>query len=179
VEAVALSPLVEWESYYVIVGSSAGALTGLQFVVMALVAEGQRRASDQEINAFGTPNVVHFCAALLVSAVLSAPWHGLGGPALVLAACGIAGIAYVVAVVRRARRQTGYQPVLEDWVWHGALPFVAYTALLAATPFLRHHPTESLFVVAGASLLLVFVGIHNSWDTVTFLALQGARKPRE
>src|SRR3982751_697797 len=109
-------PFAAWESFYVIVGSSAGALTGLQFVVMALVAEGQRRGSDQGINAFGTPHVVHFCAALLVSAVLSAPWHGLGGPALVLAACGIAGIAYIGAVVRRARRQTGYQPVLEDWV---------------------------------------------------------------
>jgi hypothetical protein len=179
VEAAALSPLVDWESYYVIVGSSAGALTGLQFVVMALVAEANRRSTDQEINAFGTPNVVHFCAALLVSAVLSAPWHGLGGPAILMGACGLAGIAYVGAVVRRARRQTGYQPVLEDWVWHAVLPFVAYTALLAATPFLRGHPTGSLFVIAASALLLVFVGIHNSWDTVTFIALERARKADE
>jgi hypothetical protein len=176
VEAVALLPLNEWESFYVIVGSSAGALTGLQFVVMALVAEGGRRSTDQEVNAFGTPNVVHFCAALLVSAVLSAPWHGLGGPALVLAACGLGGIAYVGTVVRRARRQTGYKPVLEDWVWHGVLPFIAYTALLAATPFLRGHPTQSLFVVAASALLLVFIGIHNSWDTVMFIALERAGK---
>ena len=31
--------LAAWESYYVIVGTSAAALTGLQFVVMALVAD--------------------------------------------------------------------------------------------------------------------------------------------
>jgi hypothetical protein len=31
--------LAEWNSFYVIVGSSAGALIGLQFVVMALIAE--------------------------------------------------------------------------------------------------------------------------------------------
>src|SRR5207247_3359319 len=36
-QAVA-SPLQAWESFYVIVGSSAGALTGLQFVVMTLIA---------------------------------------------------------------------------------------------------------------------------------------------
>jgi len=29
--------LLQWENFYIIVGSSAGALTGLQFVVMALV----------------------------------------------------------------------------------------------------------------------------------------------
>ena len=31
--------LVPWESFYVIVGSSGAALTGLQFVVIALLAD--------------------------------------------------------------------------------------------------------------------------------------------
>ena len=35
-----LPPLTEWETFYVIVGSSAAALTGLQFVVIALLAFG-------------------------------------------------------------------------------------------------------------------------------------------
>src|SRR6266581_9331982 len=34
-----MSELAEWDSFYVIVGSAAGALIGLQFVVMALIAE--------------------------------------------------------------------------------------------------------------------------------------------
>jgi len=34
-----LSTLAHWANFYVIVGSSAGALTGLQFVVMTLVAQ--------------------------------------------------------------------------------------------------------------------------------------------
>ena len=34
----ALSALSAWENFYVIIGSSAGALTGLQFVVIALAA---------------------------------------------------------------------------------------------------------------------------------------------
>ena len=57
-------PLAAWESFYVIVGSSGAALTGLQFVVIVLVAESRRRRTLREIDAFGTPTIVHFSAAL-------------------------------------------------------------------------------------------------------------------
>src|SRR6266550_3049938 len=83
-EEAGLLPLERWESFYVIVGSSAGALTGLQFVVIALIAEEEASASMLEVRAFGTPTVVHFCAVLFISAVLSAPWHTLAGAGLVL-----------------------------------------------------------------------------------------------
>ena len=69
----ATSPLAACESFYVIVGSSAAALTGLQFVVIALVAEIRRRSTTGQIDAFDTPTIVHFAAALLVSSILSAP----------------------------------------------------------------------------------------------------------
>src|SRR4051812_15543985 len=130
VEGGALSPLTQWESFYVIVGSSAGALTGLQFVVIALIAEAEAASSMQEVRAFGTPTVVHFCAVLFISAVLSAPWHSLIGPGLVLNACGVAGIMYAIMVIRHARRQTGYLPDAEDWFWYSALPLAGYVSLL-------------------------------------------------
>jgi len=151
------------------VGSSAAALTGLQFVVIALIADSGRRSSGGEIDAFGTPTVVHFSAALLVAAVLSAPWRTLANPALALGASGIAGIVYSIIVFRRARRQKGYQPVFEDWLWHIILPFVAYGVIMAAAAFLPSDPVPALFATGAATLLLVFIGIHNSWDTVTFI----------
>src|SRR5690348_72062 len=46
--------LAGWESYYVIVGSSAAALTGLQFVVIALINDLHTRASGDTLGAFGT-----------------------------------------------------------------------------------------------------------------------------
>jgi hypothetical protein len=67
--------LSEWESFYVIVGSSGGALVGIQFVVVALLADVRRRASADAINAFATPTVVHFGVVLLVSAIMSALWR--------------------------------------------------------------------------------------------------------
>jgi len=78
-----------------------------------------------------------------------------------------------------ARRQTGYQPVFEDWLFHSILPFLAYGSLLGAAATLARYPETSLFVIAGASLLLLFIGIHNSWDTVTYLTLERARRRTE
>jgi hypothetical protein len=167
--------LKAWESFYVIVGSSGAALTGLQFVVMALVAEIPGRGSSREIAAFGTPTVVHFCAVLFISAVLSAPWPGLSGPAIVLGLSGVLGVIYAIVVVFRTRGQDGYKPVLEDWLFHVVFPFLSYAALLGAGISIQRHPVPALFSVAAASLLLLFVGIHNAWDTVTYLTVGGGQ----
>jgi len=163
--------LTEWESFYVIVGSSAAALTGLMFVVITLIADLETQRSSGALAAFGTPTVVHFCAALIVSATLSAPWHSITRVAVVLGMCGVWGVAYTLIVVRRARRQDSYKPVFEDWLWHTALPLTAYTALLLAAFALPRAVESSLFVVAAVSLSLVLIGIHNAWDTVTYLVI--------
>jgi hypothetical protein len=166
-----MSPFSEWENFYVIIGSSAAGLTGLQFVVIALIADQEVASTSREIDAFGTPTIVHFGVVLLLSGILSAPWHGMGWPALLLAACGVAGLMYSSFVVRRATRQTSYHMVLEDWIFFALLPILAHGILMAAGLTLRSHPERALFGVAITSLLLLFVGIHNAWDTVTFIAV--------
>jgi hypothetical protein len=169
--------LAEWETFYVIVGSSAAALTGLQFVVIALGAEAKALGGPPQMKAFGTPTVVHFCAALLVSAILTAPWHRLGSAGLALGACGVAGFVYAVIVIRRTVRQTGYKPVLEDWIWHCTLPLLAYASLLIAAIVLHWRPTTSLFVIGAAAVLLLFIGIHNAWDTVLYMTVERRPNP--
>lgn len=173
------SPLVAWETFFFLVGSSGAALTGLQFVVIALVPESKRRATPRLIDAFATPTIIHFCAVLLMSAVLSAPWQGLSRVAFALGACGVGGMVYGIIVVRRARRQTTYRPVLEDWVWHSVLPIIAYTSLLVASVGLTRHPRQVLFVIGGTALLLLFIGIHNAWDMVTYIAVEQVQLPEE
>src|SRR3989442_3712488 len=84
------TPFNDWEVLHVIIGSSAAALTGLQFVVVVLGAEA--RSLGPEVGAFGTPTVVHFCAVLLMSAILSVPWRAVSHAGLSLAAVGVAGI---------------------------------------------------------------------------------------
>ncbi len=162
------NPLPDWNSFYVIVGSSGAALIGLQFVVMALIADIRPRSSARTISAFGTPTVVHFGGALLVSAIMSAPWPSLGAASIALVICGLAGLGYGAIVLDHTRRQTVYRPVWEDWLWHTILPDGAYLAIVLAAAFLRATPSGALFVIAGAALALLFIGIHNSWDTVTY-----------
>ena len=173
----AVSPLAAWESFYVIIGSAAAVLIGLQFVAITLGAEINVPGSSTAVGAFGTPTIVHFCAVLLIAAILSAPWPALASVALALGVCGVVGLAYAVIVVMRTRRQTVYVPVLEDWIWHSVLPLVAYATLLISALMLQRNPETIPFVIGGTALLLLFVGIHNAWDAVTFIAVERYPKP--
>jgi hypothetical protein len=169
-----VSVLLTWQNFYVLIGSAAATLTGLVFVVATLIAGVRVRVSSpsEAFATFNTPNVVHFCAALLVAAVLSAPWQALWNAGLLLGLSGLGGVTYVVIVVRRARRQTDYQPVLEDWLWHTVFPLVSYTALVVAAMLLPDHPAPALFVIAAGTVLLLFIGIHNAWDNVIYVAIE-------
>jgi hypothetical protein len=165
--------LSHWESFYVIVGSSAGGLTGLMFVVITLIADSRIPRTPSNINAFGTPNVIHFLAVLLLAAILSAPWQRMQDPAHLIGLSGLSGVVYVLVVLRRMRRQSGYKIVLEDWVWHFILPMVAYVAMFICAAGLSHDQDWALFGLGGIALLLLFIGIHNAWDTVTYIVAAG------
>jgi len=172
VQETGMSLLPAWQNFYVIIGSAAAALTGLMFVVITLIARAGQRRSSESVGAFGTPTVVHFCLALLVAAILSAPWQALWNAGLLLGLCGLGGVIYVVIVLRRARRQTDYEPVLEDWLWHTVFPLVSYTGLVVAALLLPIYPAPVLFIIAAATVLLLFIGIHNAWDNVTYIAIE-------
>ena len=105
-----LSPLATWHNFYSIIGTAAATLTGLLFVVITLVAGVRVRSPSSGIAAFGTPNVVHFGAALLVAAILSAPWQALWPAGLLLGLAGLGGATYVIIVLRRAHRRGDCAP---------------------------------------------------------------------
>ena len=169
-----------WENFYVIVGSSAGALIGLQFVVITLIAgrpitRGEAQAGD----AFSTPSVVHFAVVLLLSAVGCAPWDGIAAIAVLWGLVGLSGGAYVVLVARRLRSQAAYRAVFEDWLFHLLLPFASYAMLAASACAAYSHPRPALFLVGAAALLLLFIGIHNAWDIVTYHVFVKRREQSE
>ena len=175
-----MTELSGWENFYVIVGSSAGALIGLQFVVITLIADlPVVRDAERAGSAFATPTVVHFGAALLLAAILSAPWHGIGPAAVLLGIAGISGLVYSVIVTHRTRRQTAYKPEFEDWLFHVLLPFAAYATLALSAYAARSHARQALFGVAVAALLLLFIGIHNAWDAVTYHVFVKKREHEE
>lgn len=171
-----MSALNSWENFYIIVGSSAGALTGLMFVVITLIAGYREQNAGGEVAAYGTPNVVHFCVVLLVSAMLSAPWESLHIVGILLVLTGLGGVAYATIIFRRIIRRLhlreSYSPVFEDWLWFAIFPLTAYIALVVAAIMFLSSTTPALFVIGAALILLLFIGIHNAWDTVTYVAIE-------
>jgi hypothetical protein len=173
----AMAELVAWQNFYVVAGASAGTLIGLQFVVMTLIAGRPGGGADAQAGAaFSTPSVVHFGVVLLLSAAANAPWDGAGAVSVIWGLVGLCGIVYAFVVARRMKAQTAYRPVFSDWLFHVLLPLAAYAALAGAAFAARSRLRPALFVAGAAVLLLLFVGIHNAWDTVTHLVFVEGRR---
>ena len=164
-----------WQNFYVIVGSSAGALTGLQFVIIALITQTKESGNMRDIRAFGTPTVVHFCTALMISALLVMPWRDSLGLGICLGIYGAAGVVYCLRVVAHSR-MAAYRPDLEDRVWYLVFPVLAHLILLIAAALFVWNLAASLFTIAGDALLFLFLGIHNAWDTVTYISVKHGKR---
>ena len=166
--------LSQWGTFFTLTGGAAATLTGLMFVVITLIRrEDFDKADENAIQTFSTPTVMHFGSALLLSAILTAPWHGLAGPGVLVALFALACIIHMMTVVWRVRHLTQYAPDLDDLNWYTVLPLLAYCVAFVSAIIVIFWP-PALFGMAGAALLLTFIGIRNAWDVVTFLAMGGS-----
>jgi RsiW-degrading membrane proteinase PrsW (M82 family) len=166
-----MSPLEGWDNFYVILGSAAAALLGITFVVITLIAE--RRANPAGMSGYISPTVVHFGTVLGLSCFVSVPHQNVVGLSLGFGSSATVLLIYTGVITANMRRfAKDYVPVLEDWIWHVILPFVVYCALLAMAFLLWREPRESMYGIAAALLLLLFVGIHNSWDVAVSVTAQ-------
>jgi hypothetical protein len=166
-----MTVLNEWDSFYVIVASAAGALIGLQFVVMTLIAQKPPEDAERASAAFATPTIGHFSASFLVSALMRAPWPAILYLTVLFALIGGVGIIYCAIVARRMKKQAAYRPGFEDWLFHVVLPLASYAMLASAALEAPAHTQGALFAIAAAALLLLLIGIHNAWDAVAYHVL--------
>lgn len=170
--------LTDWQSFYVLVGSSAAALTGLNFVVITISAErgdvsGSAATRLTGLRVFITPIAVHFGSALWLSALMCIPGETVVALAALLSVTGFAGLIYCATVCSRMlARSFAYKPFVSDWVWNAVLPVAAYLALAVMGLVLPYRPAASLYTVGGVALLLLFMGIHNAWDVVVWITTE-------
>ena len=167
-------PLEAWANYYVIVGSSAGGLTGLTFVVIALVADAHA-VRLTGLRAFITPTIVHFGSALVLSALMNVPGQSATSLGICLGAFGLMGLIYsggTAVQVNRATTRTNYTPVAEDWIWNAILPTLTYAVLFIAGLIASVHMPTSLYLAAAASMMLLIIGIHNAWDIAVWFTAE-------
>jgi hypothetical protein len=161
-----------WENFYVIVGSSAAALTGLTFIVITIAADRRDTSPGlrlKGLRAFITPTVVYFGTALWLSALMAVPGHTATSLSVCVSVTGVLGIIYCIQVIYWMFAVfSDYKPFLSDWIWNGFLPPAAFVFLTVAGFLGTGHTTLLLYAVGGVTLLLLFVGIHNAWDVVAW-----------
>ncbi len=172
-------PLESWSNFYVVVGSAAGGLTGLTFVVIALVSESTS-VNLSGLRAFITPTVVHFCSVLAISALLNVPGQTPASLGLCLDVGGLSGVGYSIGtIVQLFSNRARYMPVIEDWIWNAMLPTLCYLTLLIAGTVAPWHVAIALYATAGVSLLLLFIGIHNAWDIAVWFTAHRSTEPKQ
>ena len=164
--------LAGWENFYVIVGSAAGALTGLMFVVIALTRDLQRSSTPHARRSFATPTIVHFTTALSLAAVLSMPRLTRGALGAILLTVGALSLAYVGWIFYHQRRIEVYQPDLEDKLFHVLFPGLAYASILVAGASTWAATSTALYIVGASMLSLVIIGIHNAWDSAVWMVMR-------
>ncbi|HUA90505.1 MAG TPA: hypothetical protein VL994_13785 [Steroidobacteraceae bacterium] len=178
------SPLLAgWDNFYVIVGSAAGGLTGITFVVIALARDAGRIRLDG-LRAYVSPTMVHFGGVLALAAYVSMPHQHVATLSAGFIGGGIAGLGYGAATFLSFRRSAlsgnGYLPVREDWLWNIVLPSIAYAALGLLGILIWRMPEQSLFGVAALSLCLLFIGVRNAWDIAVWMSVrhEGEQSPQ-
>ena len=110
----------------------------------------------------------------MVSGMLCAPWPALVVPATILAFAGVTGMSYqcrLVWITLVAVTDRPHQPDVEDHMWYLVLPTVAYAVLVAGGAVLTVVPRIAAYAPASAVALLLLIGIHNSWDVVTYITI--------
>ena len=135
---------------------------------MAAENRNERVEGTNSGDASATPTILHFGVVPLLAGIVSSPGQRVASAAILWGLLGLTGIVYEVIVARRMRTQSMYAPQFEDWVFHVVLPFGAYAMLAASVYATRSNAASAMFGAGAAALLLLFIGIHNAWDAVTY-----------
>ena len=116
---------------------------------------------------------MHFGTVLALAAFLCMPGQNTISLSLGFGIVGVGGLIYAGIIVASMRRNVSrYVPVFEDWLWHAILPMLVYAALLFFAILIQHRIERSLYGVAAASVLMLFIGIHNAWDVAVSISVR-------
>jgi hypothetical protein len=163
-----MTELTEWGSFYSIIGTGAATLIGILFVILTLISNRPIKSGDKANAAFSTPTIVHFSIVLLLSALMRVPWQTIFPLTVLLKLIGFCGVLYILIVARRMKNQKVYQTVFYDWLFHFIFPLISYLILLISAFSIMSCLKTAFIGVGTTAIILLFIGIHNAWDTVTY-----------
>jgi hypothetical protein len=159
-----------WENFYALIGSAAGALIGIMFLVATLTAGRDPTQVSRGARVYITPIVFHFAAVLVVSVVAEIPNLSIVAADIVLGMVAAAGFLYAaVTTVRIFSPGWRDGPDMWDKCFYGLFPVLTYLTLVGTTGFVWFAIEASVYAVGASMLVLLLIGITNAWDMATTL----------
>jgi hypothetical protein len=168
-----------WSEYFFMLGSSAGALIGLMFVVVTLTTGRDRRQLERGKQLYTSPVVWQLGVVLFLSGVAIVPSINLrlfGAMSGGLALLGVGmGLRSAIGISRMPI--AGAENNLFDTCWYGIAPALTYVALGGAAWLLFARSQWAPHAIAADLMALLLISIHAEWDLVTFLAPIAGQPP--
>ena len=167
-----------WETFFLLLGTSAAALVGMMFVVTTLTAEIATERVDRGIIVYQNPIVFHLGAIVVASALAVVPDRLLVVVTVLLLALGLVGIGYSLrTLLRMLEPYEFYESTLADRALYGVVPCLLYALMAGGAIAILLESEVAAEAIAAATLGLLLVSIRNAWDVATF-AVRVARKQR-
>lgn len=161
----------DWDNFYLMIGSAAGALIGLLFVVVTLTTNLGRDKAMRGQQLYMTPIVFHLGVILVLSAVTAIPDLDAPATGTLVAIAALMGLAYAGFIISQIGSRRTPEPSHWSDLWcYGVIPGVVYLGLLAAAVAIGTARTFADYTIAAALVALLLTSIRNAWDLVTFLA---------
>jgi hypothetical protein len=171
--------LRDWHDFYILVGTASATLVGLMFVAASIGANvfNEGRAP---LEAFLTPTVVHFSAALFACLIVVVPIDDWRVLAVLLGIGSIACLIYCGGVLAELVIRRTYKVDLTDRLFYALLPTLGYLLVLVAAALMFMRSQIGVDLMAAALLVLLLAGIRNAWDmTLWIVAKPSTQKPSE
>lgn len=160
-----------WENYYLMIGSAAGALIGLMFVVVTLTAGRGRAETDRGKRLYTSPIVWHLGVILTLSGAAAVPNVSSKLFALVTGGLALLGVGMGIrSAVGIARSPGAPDAAGFDIFWYGVAPAMVYAGLAGSALGILRGSAWGATAVAADLMALLLVSIHAEWDLVTYLA---------
>lgn len=161
----------DWQDFYLLVGSAAGALIGLLFVVATLNTHVGRSQAREASTVYMTPIIFHFAMVLVMSGMAMAPdLSPQTVAALVSLAAGVGLVHGGVILILFRRLHYPEQRHWSDVWWYVVGPWIAYLALAGVAATYWSGAEWAAQAQAVVLVVLLLTGIRNAWDLVTWLA---------
>ena len=160
-----------WSNYYVLLGTSAGALIGVMALVATLTAasgDPSRALRGQRL--FLTPIVFHLAEVLTLSAVVLAVHVDTRLQLGLMGGLALYGLGFSIVISVQIAAPSTQTSHWSDFWCYGAAPAIAGLLLCAALMWAWLGLRDAAPLVALGMLVLLLTAIRNAWDLVTWLA---------